>query len=98
MGHLPGRRRYGGAVHSCEMSCAPFFLKHLKPAYVILVLEDDTHRFDPRSVPAFDKNKPLEVRRPRGMGIHLVRSAAEEISYERVGGRYRLRVVVRRDS
>jgi hypothetical protein len=32
------------------------------------------------------------------MGIHLVRSAAEEISYERVDGRNRPRVAVRRDA
>jgi serine/threonine-protein kinase RsbW len=70
---------------------------HLEPGKVILVLEDDGSPFDPRSAPAFDKNKPLEERGPRGMGIHLVRSAAEEISYDRIDGRNRLRVAVRRD-
>ena len=61
---------------------------------VILVLEDDSAPFDPRSAPAFDKTKPLEERGPRGMGIHLVRSMAEDIAYERVGSRNRLRVVI----
>jgi hypothetical protein len=61
------------------------------------VLEDDGHPFDPRSAPAFDKHKPLEERGPRGMGIHLVRGAAEAISYDRIDGRNRLRVAVRRD-
>jgi anti-sigma regulatory factor (Ser/Thr protein kinase) len=71
---------------------------HLEPGKVILALEDDGNPFDPRSAPVFDKNKPLEERGPRGMGIHLVRSTAEEISYERMDGRNRLRVALRCDS
>jgi anti-sigma regulatory factor (Ser/Thr protein kinase) len=69
----------------------------LEPAKVVLVLEDDGNPFDPRSAPAFDKNKPLQERGPRGMGLHLVRSTAEDISYERIGGRNRLRVTVPRE-
>ena len=61
---------------------------------VVVVLEDDGWPFDPRQAPTFDKNKPLEERGPRGMGIHLVRSMAEELSYERQGERNRLRVVI----
>jgi len=71
---------------------------HQEPSKVILLLEDDGNPFDPRLAPAFHKNKPLEERGPRGMGIHLVRSTAEEISYDRIGARNRLRVVVRRDT
>jgi anti-sigma regulatory factor (Ser/Thr protein kinase) len=67
----------------------------LEPGQVILVLEDDSDPFDPRQVPAFDKEKPLEHRRPRGMGIHLVRTMAEEIVYQRIGGINQLRVVLR---
>ena len=66
----------------------------LEPGRVVLVLEDDGAPFDPRSAPAFDNTRPLEERGPRGMGIHLVRSLAEEIAYERVGSRNRLRVVI----
>jgi anti-sigma regulatory factor (Ser/Thr protein kinase) len=69
----------------------------LDPARVILILEDDSAPFDPHSVPAFDKAKPLEERGPRGMGIHLVRTMAEDIVYERIDGRNRLSVVLRRD-
>jgi serine/threonine-protein kinase RsbW len=61
---------------------------------VVLVLEDDSAPFDPRSAPAFDKTKPLEERGPRGMGIHLVRSLAESFAYERVGKRNRQQVVI----
>jgi anti-sigma regulatory factor (Ser/Thr protein kinase) len=66
----------------------------LEPGRVVLVLEDDTRPFDPRSAPAFDKERPLEERGSRGMGIHLVRSMAEDIAYERINGRNQLRVVL----
>ena len=62
----------------------------------ILVLQDDADPFDPRSAPLFDKAKPLEERGPRGMGIHLVRTFAQEIDYARVDDRNRLRVVIAR--
>jgi len=67
----------------------------IEPGRVVLALEDDGNPFDPRAAPAFDKTKPLEERSPRGMGIHLVRSMAEEMDYARVGDRNRLRVVVK---
>jgi serine/threonine-protein kinase RsbW len=66
----------------------------LEGGRVVLVLEDDSDPFDPRSAPAFDKTRPLEERGPRGMGIHLVRSMSEAIAYERIGPRNLLRVVV----
>jgi serine/threonine-protein kinase RsbW len=66
----------------------------LEPGRVILVLEDDSAPFDPRSVPVFDNAKPLEERGPRGMGIHLVRSVTLGIAYERLDSRNRLRVVI----
>ena len=67
------------------------------PSRVTLIVEDDGAPFDPHSVPTFDKAKPLEERGPRGMGIHLVRSMAENLVYERINGYNRIRVVLRRD-
>jgi serine/threonine-protein kinase RsbW len=61
---------------------------------VVLILEDDCAPFDPRLAPAFDKAKPLEERGPRGMGIHLVRTLAQDMAYERIDGSNRLRVVL----
>ena len=66
----------------------------LEPGRVILMLEDNTAPFDPRSAAPFDKTKPLEERGERGMGIQLVRSMTESISYERVDSRNRLRAVI----
>jgi anti-sigma regulatory factor (Ser/Thr protein kinase) len=65
----------------------------VEPACVAIVVEDDADPFDPRSVPAFDNTRPQE-RGPRGMGIHLVRSMTEEMDYQRIGLRNRLRVVI----
>jgi anti-sigma regulatory factor (Ser/Thr protein kinase) len=66
------------------------------PERVEVEVEDDAAPFDPRSAPAFDPARPLGERGPRGMGIHLVRSLAEGIEYERAGGRNRLRVTIAR--
>jgi len=63
---------------------------------VIVTLDDGSAPFDPRSAPAFDKFKPLEERGPRGMGIHLVRSIAQNLTYERAGSRNRLHVEIMR--
>jgi anti-sigma regulatory factor (Ser/Thr protein kinase) len=72
-------------------------LVDLEPSRIVLLLEDDGNPFDPRSAPVFDKMKPLEERGPRGMGIHLVRSMTEEMTYDHAGARNRLRVVIKRD-
>jgi anti-sigma regulatory factor (Ser/Thr protein kinase) len=55
---------------------------------------DDGAPFDPRSAPAFDKTKPLEERRPGGMGLQIVRGLVSEMAYERIDGRNHLRLVV----
>jgi anti-sigma regulatory factor (Ser/Thr protein kinase) len=69
----------------------------VEPSRVIVIIKDDSAPFDPHSVPAFDKAKPLEERTPQGMGIHLVRSMAEDMTYERIDGHNRLRVRLRRE-
>jgi anti-sigma regulatory factor (Ser/Thr protein kinase) len=63
---------------------------------VTLILEDDCAPFDPRSAPAFDVTKPLEERGPRRMGIHLVRTMTQNMTYERAGSRNRLKVEIKR--
>jgi serine/threonine-protein kinase RsbW len=66
---------------------------------VVVQIADDGAPFDPRGAPDFDKTKPLETkpleeRRPGGMGIQIVRKLANEIHYERLDGRNYLRLVV----
>jgi anti-sigma regulatory factor (Ser/Thr protein kinase) len=66
----------------------------VEPSRVVIVLEDDADPYDPRLAPVFDKTRPLEDRGPRGMGLQLVRSMAEEVEYGRVNGRNRLQVAI----
>jgi serine/threonine-protein kinase RsbW len=61
---------------------------------VVVQIADDGAPFDPRGAPEFDKTKPLEERRPGGMGIQIVRNLAREIHYERLAGRNHLRLVL----
>jgi serine/threonine-protein kinase RsbW len=61
---------------------------------IVIVIEDDNAPFDIRSAPEFDKSTPLVQRHPRGMGIQLVRSLMDEITYERLPSHNRLRLVV----
>src|SRR5262249_15663918 len=65
-----------------------------EPGRVVLVIEDDSDPFDPRSAPEFDTKLPLEERRPGGLGIQVVRGLAQELDYERLPGCNRLRVVI----
>ena len=52
-----------------------------------IVIEDRAPTFDPRSVPTPDLTIPPEHRTPGGMGIHLMREAADTIDHRpRPGG------------
>jgi anti-sigma regulatory factor (Ser/Thr protein kinase) len=62
---------------------------------VVAVLEDDGRPFNPLDLPPFDPDTPLQERREGGMGMHMVRCLTDEQTYERCGGRNRLRLTVR---
>ena len=64
------------------------------PDRILIEIADDGASFDPRSAPEFDKTKPLEERRPGGMGLQIVRSLVSELHYERLADRNYLRLVV----
>jgi anti-sigma regulatory factor (Ser/Thr protein kinase) len=64
------------------------------PERIVVVIEDDGDPFDIRSAPEFDTSRPLDERRAGGMGIQLMRGMMDEIHYERVQSRNRLRLVI----
>jgi len=54
----------------------------ISPRQIELQFVDrDVEPFDPESVPEVDINEPLETRRPGGLGVHLVRSIVDRLSY-----------------
>ena len=54
---------------------------------IVVTIEDAAPEFDPLSVAAPDLDVPPERRRPGGMGVHLMRQAADTISHRpRPGG------------
>lgn len=59
----------------------------LEPQSVKLVVADDGREFDPLAVPEPVAPATLEEASVGGLGVHLVRQFADQVSYERVGGR-----------
>jgi anti-sigma regulatory factor (Ser/Thr protein kinase) len=68
----------------------------LSAAHLVVVLEDDGHQFNPLDAPAPDVSLSAEKREPGGLGICLVRKFAEQMRYERLNGRNRLTITIRR--
>lgn len=58
-----------------------------------LTFEDDGVEFDPLKKHPPDVDAPLEQRKEGGLGIYMVRTMMDEMSYERVGGKNRLTVM-----
>jgi anti-sigma regulatory factor (Ser/Thr protein kinase) len=59
----------------------------LDDADIVMTVADRAPTFDPRSVPTPDLTIPPEHRTPGGMGIHLMREAADAIDHRpRPGG------------
>lgn len=67
----------------------------LCPERVRMVLEDDGHPFNPLEAPEPDVHLPAEQRGPGGLGIHLVRKLAEQVTYERCAGQNRTTLTIR---
>lgn len=64
---------------------------------VTIEVSDDGGAFDPlNDAPAPDIDAALEDRRIGGLGIHLVRTLTNDLSYRREGGRNHLTLVTRR--
>jgi serine/threonine-protein kinase RsbW len=54
---------------------------------VTVVVVDGGRPFDPHTVPPADVHAPLEHRPIGGLGVHLVRSLAQDMAYRRTDGR-----------
>lgn len=64
---------------------------------VTIEISDDGGAFDPlNDAPEPDVDAALEERRIGGLGIHLVRTLTNDLSYRREGGRNHLTLVTRR--
>ena len=63
---------------------------------VILCFRDDGEPFDPLSQPPPDLDADIKERPIGGLGVHLVRTLANEITYTREADRNVLRVVLLR--
>jgi anti-sigma regulatory factor (Ser/Thr protein kinase) len=59
-------------------------------------VEDDGLEFDPREAPVPDLDLPIEMRKPGGLGMHLVRATMDSVEYRRQDGRNILTVVFSR--
>jgi len=61
----------------------------------VLTMEvtDDGHEFNPVNAPEPDFTLELEDRPVGGLGIHMLRKLADEVTYERVDGKNRVRLV-----
>ena len=62
---------------------------------VVRLTDFDVDPFDPASAPEVDVDLPLEARRPGGLGLHLVKSLADKLTYEYENRVMRISVVKR---
>lgn len=49
---------------------------------VVQLVDRDVDPFDPQGIGQVDTGRPMEERKPGGLGLHLVRSVVDKISYE----------------
>lgn len=61
---------------------------------LVVSYEDSGAPFDPLSVPAPDLEQPLAARRVGGLGLHLIRTLMDEVTYCRVNERNRVTLVL----
>lgn len=66
----------------------------ITPQRILLELIDhEVEPFDPESVEAVDVTRPVEQRRPGGLGMHLVRSLVDSVSYDYEDRQMRVSVI-----
>ncbi len=57
---------------------------------LVLTTVDNGHRFDPTAVDNPDVDAPMERRPIGGLGLHIIKTFADRVTYEFEGGRNRL--------
>ena len=62
----------------------------------MLLTDHDVEPFDPTSVPEVDVSRPAQERQPGGLGMHLVRSIVDRVSYEYENREMRVSVIKNR--
>ena len=67
----------------------------LEESRLTLEVVDDGDPFDPLNEPPPDFDAPLEARELGGLGIHIMRALADEVSYRRAGERNVLQLMRR---
>jgi anti-sigma regulatory factor (Ser/Thr protein kinase) len=50
---------------------------------LVIRLRDDAPAFDPTSIPVPNLDTPLHLRRPGGLGVHMMRQFVDRMSYRR---------------
>jgi anti-sigma regulatory factor (Ser/Thr protein kinase) len=54
---------------------------------ITMTVEDDGREFDPTKAPVPDLAVPIDERPVGGLGLHIVRTLADSLTYRRSGGR-----------
>jgi serine/threonine-protein kinase RsbW len=49
------------------------------------LVDPDADDFDPTRLPAVDTARPIQERRPGGLGLHLIRQMADDVEYHYQG-------------
>ena len=65
-----------------------------EPRRVVVTIEDDGRPFNPNDAPPVMIVQAMEQRRGGGLGIHLVKKLARELTYSRVDNRNRVRATI----
>jgi len=58
--------------------------------------DHDVEPFDPNEIPKVDVTRSAEERQPGGLGMHLVRSIVDRVSYEYNNGEMKVSIVKNR--
>ena len=63
-----------------------------RPGEILAEVEDTGRPFDPMQAPPPELPATLQARRIGGLGIHFIKSLADEVRYMRAGGKNRLQL------